>query len=321
MLSNAYSHASERTMLDERSVEYRKKVRICINRNELNDFLKETEFCDFRHPEIQKLSHRICGKIDNDRDKAIALYYWVRDNIIYRLGLWNRKASETLWEMEGTCTNKANLLIALLRANNIPAAYGILRVNGQAYFGSANFMSKFISTASDHIYSLLYLDNKWIVVDASDDSGLSRSVQNIVPQAREVHFDGINDARLNLDPDHILGNKYPIADIEHIFKKKLRRGKGFPLTMANLWLKYLRETKKRFDSADELKESCLHFVKTHHPLYYRPVVIAIMLKDLELKFKAKCNNFFSNKYQVVQKKVFSQNKSCNFNASQREFYE
>jgi hypothetical protein len=252
--------------------------------SEWKEFLKETEFCDFSHPTIQELSHEICGKLDNDRDKAVALYYWVRDNVLYRIGIWDRKASETLWELEGTCTNKANLLIALLRANHIPAAYGIYKVQGQLYFGDANFMGKFVSKVSSHIYSLVYLD-KWIVIDASDDIGLSRSMQHIIPQSTEVDFDGYNDAKLKLDANHILGNQAPIANIDHIFKKKRKRA-GILLSVGNLWLKYFRETKKKFSSHEELKRCCLHFLKTHHPLYYRPIIILLKLKDYELKIRS-----------------------------------
>jgi hypothetical protein len=254
------------------------------------EFLKETEFCDFSHPAIQKLSHEICGKLDNDRDKVVALYYWVRDNVLYRIGIWDRKASETLWEMEGTCTNKANLLIALLRANNIPAAYGIYKVDGQNYFGEANFLGKFNSKVSSHIYSLVYLD-RWIVIDASDDCHLSRSVQHIIPQATELHFDGFNDAKLKLNPDHIFSDEAPVAEIDHIFKKKCKRLR-FGLSIGNLWLKYFRETKKRFQSQEELEECCKAFLKTHHPLYYRPAVTIYRLKEFELKIKGIYKNMF-----------------------------
>lgn len=259
----------------------------------MKEFLKETEFCDFRHPTIQKLSHEICGKLHNDREKAVALYYWVRDNTLYRIGIWNRKASETLYEMEGTCTNKANLLIALLRANNIPAAYGMYKVKGQQYFGDANFLGKFVNKVSNHIYSLVYLD-KWIVVDASDDRWLSRSVQHIIPQARELHFDGIEDAKLHLDPEHILSDEAPIADIDYIFRKKPKHG-GLLLSVGNLWLKYFRETKKRFNSYDELKENCLYYLKMHHPFYYHPIIILLKLKDFQLKMKRISQLSFSRK--------------------------
>lgn len=257
---------------------------------ERKEFLQETEFCDFNHPAIQKLSREICGKLDCDRDKVVALYYWVRDNVLYRIGLWNRKASETLWEMEGTCSNKANLLIALLRANNIPAAYGIYKVSGQLYFGDANFMGKFVSKVSYHVYTLVYLD-RWIEIDASDDCHLSRSVQHIIPQATELHFDGFNDAKLKIESDHIISNEGPVANIDHVFRKKLRhRGLGILLSVGNLWLKYFRETKKRFQTHEELKANCLAFLKMHHPLYYRPVVILLTLKDYELKIRGLYKN-------------------------------
>ncbi len=113
---------------------------------DLKEFLQETEYCDFSHPKIQRLAHKIGDKYDNPKDKAVALFYWVRDNILYRVGMWNKKASETLAETEGTCTNNANLFVALLRANYIPAGFGVMKVYGQKYFGpiAIPMLKKFI---------------------------------------------------------------------------------------------------------------------------------------------------------------------------------
>ncbi|MDQ3357003.1 MAG: transglutaminase-like domain-containing protein [Actinomycetota bacterium] len=63
------------------------------------------------------------------------LYRFVRDEIPYAFGPWGVRASQTLAQGTGTCTNKANLLVALLRAAGIGAAYGVLRVDTQHYFG------------------------------------------------------------------------------------------------------------------------------------------------------------------------------------------
>ena len=103
--------------------------------DDLKDFLIKTEYCDFENEKIKKLAEELIKGCVSEKEKAVALFYWVRDNILYRVGLWNRKASETLAEGKGVCTSKANLLVALLRAVGIPAGYGVMRVKGREYFG------------------------------------------------------------------------------------------------------------------------------------------------------------------------------------------
>ena len=101
----------------------------------MNDFLKETEYCDWSNSEIKSAAEKIIVNLTEPKEKTVALFYWVRDNIYYRVGLWNRKASETLAERKGTCTNSANLFIAFNRAIGIPAGYYVMKVNGREYFG------------------------------------------------------------------------------------------------------------------------------------------------------------------------------------------
>jgi transglutaminase-like putative cysteine protease len=64
----------------------------------------------------------------------VSLFYWVRDNIEYELGLKSDTASSTLLRGSGSCINKANLVVALLRALGIPAGFHIMTVKTRAYF-------------------------------------------------------------------------------------------------------------------------------------------------------------------------------------------
>ena len=112
------------------------------------------------------------------------MFTWVRDNVLYRVGLWNKTASETLHEREGTCTNKANLLVAMLRSVDIPAGYGLLKVDGQKYWGPAtpSIISKHVGRVSSHIFAMVYLD-RWICIDPSDDIQLCKNVGYITKTA------------------------------------------------------------------------------------------------------------------------------------------
>ena len=253
----------------------------------IKNFLKKTEFCDFTHPDIQRLVHKITKNCVNDKDKAIRSFYWVRDNILYRVGRWQGKASETLVEKEGACTNKANLLVALLRANNIPAGYGIMKVYGQRYLGpiAIPMLKKFISEISTHIYPLAYLNNKWIKCDPSDDKEFCENTSYFNHTTELVEWDGVKDGVLNLKKEDIIIDNYPVADIDHWMIKKPRRARGFPLKIANIFVRFARKNTQRVADNKELEILFKKWLKVNHPFYFYSLHIISWHKDFMLKFK------------------------------------
>ena len=62
----------------------------------MEEYLQETEYCDFESREIKKLVDDLSISEKSNIEIAKILFYWVRDRIAYRLGIWNRRASETL---------------------------------------------------------------------------------------------------------------------------------------------------------------------------------------------------------------------------------
>ena len=257
-----------------------------MNEN-IQNFLQETRFCDFNHPLIQGIAHKIAENCTNDREKAVSLFYWVRDNILYRVGLWQRKASETLIEKEGACTNKTNLLVALLRANNIPAGYGIMKVHGQRYFGpiAIPMLKKFAGEMSTHVYAMVNLNNKWIKCDPSDDRELSENTFYLNPPSKLVEWDGFQDAMLNLNKEHVLKNDYPIANIDPWMVKKPRRAKGIPLKVANLFVKFLRENKQKVNNIKDIEALFKEWMKVNYPLYFYSFSILSLWKNIKSKFQ------------------------------------
>merc|ERR1711862_224032 len=61
-------------------------------------------------------------------------FLYVQNSIIYNVGIYNHMASDTIRFGYGSCSNKANVLVALLRAMNIPAGYGMCQVDATDYF-------------------------------------------------------------------------------------------------------------------------------------------------------------------------------------------
>lgn len=212
-------------------------------------FLSETDFCDYRHPAIQSIVSRLKkdvhnGAIEDKRLLAVRGFDFVRDEIKYTVGNWQKKASETLLEKSGTCTNSANLLVAILRAIEIPAGYGVMRVAGKEYFGpiTPNILKQYIADSSVHVYVYAYIDDRWVKCDPSDDRELSMGTQHINPQSTFLEWDGLSDAILNLDKAHIIDDTEPVWSIDYIFQKPSRhRNRGY-LSVANAYIHFLRES-------------------------------------------------------------------------------
>ncbi len=91
---------------------------------------------DSNHPKIMDYAARVAGA-GSDRDKALRLYYAVRDGLRYDpyntpMQRTAYRASATLEAGHGYCVNKAGLMAALCRASGIPAR-GRLRRRAQPH--------------------------------------------------------------------------------------------------------------------------------------------------------------------------------------------
>jgi len=251
----------------------------------MEDFLKETEYCDFSHSKIKSVSQKITENLKDDREKAVAIFYWVRDEIYYRVGLWNQKASKTLEEKKGTCTNSANLFIALCRSVGIPAGYYVLRVKGQQYFGPIvpKLLKKTISKESVHIHAGVYLNNKWVKCDPSDDFEISQKTSHLNPQSKLIEWDGKKDAVLNLEHEHIIKEEGPLANIDNKISKKPKTAKGIIIKIANYYIDFLRESGHNIKSVDDLENRFKKWIKKKQVFYYYIYLIASLVVATRIK--------------------------------------
>ncbi len=220
----------------------------------MHDFLSPTEFCDSDHPRIRSAIRNILFATPQEHT-AIArrCFHWVRDHIQYTLGLYNVPASETLLAGHGSCSNKANLLCALLRAAGVPAGFQPMQVRTKEYFGPASIprLNRFVSEKSLHVHATVHLDGRWLRVDPTDDVRMNLGFFHISPTCRLVEFDGTGDAVLALDPAHILETaEQPVADIDDILRKKSRIPPQL-LDVFNAYLDFLRRYGITLDSIAE----------------------------------------------------------------------
>ncbi len=92
----------------------------------MKEYLQPTEFLDFDQKSVSEFAEQSAAGAKTDAEKAVALYYAVRDGFQYnpnildlrRTGL---KASDLLKRKRGYCVEKAVLLAASARAVNIPS--------------------------------------------------------------------------------------------------------------------------------------------------------------------------------------------------------
>ena len=241
-----------------------------MTKADMKDFLKESYYCNFTHPDIASKAKSFKNISKDEVELAKHLFYFVRDSTVYTIGNWTKRASETLAIGRGTCTNNANLLVALLRSVGIPAGYGVMHVSGPDYFGPVILphLARNIAKKSKHIYCYVHLNGKWLKCDPSDDEPLSVNTMHLNPQSTVVEWNGLTDAMLSLHPSHVLSDEGPISDIDNIIGKKPRFSKKIPVYIGNIYIQFLREEGKTVTELSQLEPSFERWLSKKHFFIY-----------------------------------------------------
>ncbi|MEE8470103.1 MAG: transglutaminase-like domain-containing protein, partial [Dehalococcoidia bacterium] len=162
---------------------------------EIAGYLNCTDFIDFDTKAVKEKARSLTKELRTDREKAIALYYFVRDEIrhnayaqLYDLDRY--KASVILEEGSGICQQKSILLTALSRAAGIPARLGFVDVNDHQLSESFKKMIGGINEFPFHGFAELFIDGRWVHASPAYDIATCRR-KRFVP----VEFDGVNDAK------------------------------------------------------------------------------------------------------------------------------
>jgi transglutaminase-like putative cysteine protease len=146
----------------------------------LGKYLKPTQFIEANNPIIKTKAQELIQDIPSNDDiqKAIKIFYFVRDEIPYHVKntrlFYSKpwlKASATLQRQKGYCIQKSVLLAALARAIGIPARLHFVDI--------MNYLTprKFIEEMGRdlfiyHGFAELYLNGKWIEANVAFDKAL-----------------------------------------------------------------------------------------------------------------------------------------------------
>jgi transglutaminase-like putative cysteine protease len=158
----------------------------------MREFLAPGQFIDSAHAAVVEFSEKYSSG-NSERERAVSLYYAVRDEIRYNpfLDFSDRevfRASAVLAADQGFCVGKASLLAACARAAGIAARVGFADVKNHLTsprlaetMGSDLFVY--------HGYTDLHLDGKWVKATPAFNLELCTRFR-----VKPLEFDGREDS-------------------------------------------------------------------------------------------------------------------------------
>lgn len=160
---------------------------------EIQAYLKPTFYLDFNIQEVEDLAKSNCNAKDTDMQKAIDLYYFVRDRYAYNpyhLDLRKEalKVSNLIDKPYGYCIEKSIILAALGRAVGIPTRLTFSDVRN--HLGTSK-LEQYLGTdvLAFHGSTEFFLNKKWVKCTPAFNKSLCEKL-NVAP----LDFDGINDS-------------------------------------------------------------------------------------------------------------------------------
>lgn len=193
----------------------------------LTPYLQPGRFVDSDHPKVAAFAAEH-AKGAGEREKAVSLYYAVRDRVRYNpfqnfMADEAYRASACLERNVGWCVSKAALLAACARAAGIPARLGFADVKNHlttpeltAKMGTDLFVY--------HGYTELQLDGKWIKATPAFNLSLCKRFR-----VKPLEFNGRDDSIFHpFDEDDRRHMEYvrwrgeyadvPADDIKRVFR-------------------------------------------------------------------------------------------------------
>ena len=226
--------------------------------NQTDPYLEATEIIDCHHSDIKKFALEKVGDRSGQVEKAVCLYYAVRD------GIWydpyypfylpeHYRASNVLKGGRGFCIPKASLLCALGRASGIPSRVGFANVrNHLATRQLLEFMGSDIFVF--HAFTEFFLEGKWVKATPAFNRELCKR-HGVAP----LEFSGKEDSifqpynsenRKFMEYLEFLGSfaDIPVAQIVDAFEKTYGRDR------VQGWIESFEQTRSvrqgRFDVED-----------------------------------------------------------------------
>jgi transglutaminase-like putative cysteine protease len=164
-----------------------------MNNNNNAEYLAPTYFLDFNNPIVEEFAEKICKGTNNPTERAIQLYYAVRDEIRYdpydlSPSRETYKASSVITKRSGYCVAKAIVLTALGRQQGIPSRLGFADVRN--HLSTSRLREVMCSdTFYYHGYTEFLLGGQWVKATPAFNLSLCQRFK-----VKPLEFDGIHDS-------------------------------------------------------------------------------------------------------------------------------
>ena len=161
------------------------------------EYLSPTKVCDFETSDIRMKGYLLTKNSYSEKQKAIDIFNFVRDEIKYRFDYSYTKASETLKKGYGNCFNKSNLQIALLRSCGIYAGYKVYLIKKEVFFPIVpKDIYELISQPTIHVSCVVFLNERWVEADTTIDFELYNHIYRNMENWKYEEWDGEKDISL-----------------------------------------------------------------------------------------------------------------------------
>ncbi|MEE9914095.1 MAG: transglutaminase family protein [Deltaproteobacteria bacterium] len=175
-------------------------------------FLTPTEFIDCDSPVIRDFAEKATAGAVTPREKAVQLYYAVRDRIYYdpyRIDHSRKafRASTILGQGYGYCVAKAVVLAAALRAEGIPCKLHFADVRNHLTTQRLKALMQ-TDTFFYHGYNDIHLEGRWIKVTPTFNLSLCEKFK-----VKPLDWDGVTDAVFH--PFDLAGRRHMEYVMDH----------------------------------------------------------------------------------------------------------
>jgi predicted secreted protein len=165
----------------------------------MEQYLKPTEIVDFESDLVRRTAEKLMVGVTTPEEAIRSAFNYARDQILYgRISLY-AKASDVIRIGMGNCTNKTTLLVALMRAVNIPARYRYASIRRE---GVQDLLHPWLLPLVPKVINLncqaeIFLNGKWISLETELDPALYKGLlRNNLIKELEVDWDGEGSTHL-----------------------------------------------------------------------------------------------------------------------------
>ncbi len=147
--------------------------------------------------EIDALSAELTAGCSTDYEKAVALYDWVTDNLYYDYDYYNGvtrstnlTAADVFANKNTVCEGFANLYTAMCRSVGVPCRK-IDGYSASSLVSDEEYFAAYFENIADHAWNEIYVNDEWIVVDATWDCGNTYSGGVFTEKSRTTKWFGM----------------------------------------------------------------------------------------------------------------------------------